>query len=50
LIIYEKIPEFDQGTQCVKQLPPVKKGEDIYYGIEIVDLEVDDYDSNVERF
>jgi predicted thioredoxin/glutaredoxin len=50
VIIYEKIPEFDQGTQCIVQLPPVEKDGDIYYGVEIVDLEVGEIDDYVERF
>jgi len=36
--IYEKIPEFDQETQMVVQKEPVKMGDDMYYGVEIVDV------------
>lgn len=36
--IYEKIPEFDQETQMVVQKEPVKMGDDIYYGVEIVNI------------
>ena len=39
--IYEKIPQFDQETQYVIQLPPVELDNgDIYYGIEIKEVEL----------
>jgi len=38
-IRYAQIPEFDQGTQYVIQLPPVETDEEIFYGIEVKTLE-----------
>ena len=41
--IYQEIPQFDQETQYIIQLPPVELDNgDIYYGVEIKDLEIDD--------
>jgi hypothetical protein len=41
--IYQEIPQFDQETQYVIQLPPVELDNgDIYYGIEVKELEIDD--------
>ena len=41
--IYQAISQFDQETQYVIQLPPVElENGDIYYGVEIKDLEIDD--------
>ena len=38
--IYAEIPELNQETQYVIQLPPVElENGDIYYGIEIKELE-----------
>lgn len=42
-IIYEKIPEFDEATQCVIQESPIESETEIYYGIRIVSLEQQDY-------
>ena len=39
--IYQEIPQNDQETQYVIQLPPVELDNgDIYYGIEIRELEL----------
>ena len=39
--IYQEIPQFDQETQYVIQLPPVElENGDIYYGIEVKELEL----------
>lgn len=38
-IIYATIPEFDQNTQYVIQLPPVENDEEIFYGVEVKTLE-----------
>jgi hypothetical protein len=38
-IRYAEIPEFDQATQYVIQLPPVETDEEIFYGVEIKTLE-----------
>jgi hypothetical protein len=36
--VYEQIPEFDQSQQMVVQLPPEEREDEIYYGVQIVDL------------
>ena len=41
-IIYADIPEFDQATQYVVQLPPVEMADTIYYGVEVKELEIVD--------
>jgi len=39
--IYQEIPQFDQETHYVIQLPPVELDNgDIYYGIEVKELEL----------
>ena len=46
--IYEEIPQYDQETQYVIQLPPVELDNgDIYYGIEVKELEIDDTESMI---
>ena len=41
--IYQEIPQFDQETQYVIQLHPVElENGDIYYGVEVKELEIDD--------
>ena len=46
--IYQEIPQFDQETQYVIQLPPVELDNgDIYYGVEIKELEIDDTESMI---
>jgi hypothetical protein len=46
--IYQEIPQFDQETQYVIQLPPVElENGDIYYGIEVKELEIDDTESMI---
>jgi len=46
--IYQEIPQFNQETQYVIQLPPVElENGDIYYGIEIRELEIDDTESMI---
>lgn len=39
-IVYEDIPEFDQETQVIYQLAPVEKDDCIFYGVEIVDVPI----------
>lgn len=39
-VIYAEIPEFDQATQYVVQLPPVEMADAIYYGVEVKELEI----------
>ena len=41
-IVYADIPEFDQTTQYVVQLPPVEMEDAIYYGVEVKELEIVD--------
>ena len=41
-VIYAEIPEFDQTTQYVVQLPPVETADAIYYGVEVKELEIVD--------
>ncbi len=36
--VYEKIPQFNQQTQMVVQLPPIEREDDIYHGVKVVDL------------
>jgi len=39
--VYQEIPDYDQETQYVIQLPPVELDNgDIYYGIEIKEAEL----------
>ncbi len=46
--IYQEIPQYDQETQYVIQLPPVElENGDIYYGVEIKELEIDDTESMI---
>ena len=46
--IYEEIPQYDQETQYVIQLPPVElENGDIYYGVEVKELEIDDTESMI---
>jgi hypothetical protein len=46
--IYQEIPQYDQETQYVIQLPPVELDNgDIYYGVEIKELEIDDTESMI---
>ena len=46
--IYQEIPQYDQETQYVIQLPPVELDNgDIYYGVEVKELEIDDTESMI---
>ena len=38
-IIYASIPEFDQATQAVFQLPPEEMDDHIFVGVVVVDVE-----------
>ena len=40
--VFAEIPEFDQSTHYVVQLPPVEIDGVLYHGIEIRELEIDD--------
>lgn len=41
---YAEIPNFDQTTQYIIQTAPVDKGDHIFIGIEIKQLELDEGD------
>jgi hypothetical protein len=41
-IVYAEIPEFNQETQAVFQLPPVERDDHIYVGVEVRDVELDE--------
>lgn len=41
-IMYAKIPEFDEITQYVIQLPPMESEDEVYYGIEVKNIEISD--------
>lgn len=46
--VYQEIPDYDQETQYVVQLPPVElENGDIYYGVEVKELEIDDTESMI---
>lgn len=39
---FAEIPEFDQETQAVYQIGPVEREDDIYVGVEIKLVELDE--------
>ena len=41
-VIFGEIPEFDQETEAVFQLPPVERDDHIYVGVEVRDVELDE--------
>lgn len=41
-VIFAEIPEFDQETQAVYQIGPVEREDDIYVGVEIKFVELDE--------
>lgn len=41
-IIYATIPEFDQATQYIVQLPAEDKGDHFFMGVEIRTIEPDE--------
>lgn len=49
-IVYADIPEFDQATQYVVQLPPVEMADAIYYGVEVKELEIVDEPEPHEQY
>jgi hypothetical protein len=36
--VYADIPDFDQCTQYVVQLPPAEREDCVYYGVEVREL------------
>lgn len=41
-VVFGEIPEFDQETQAVYQIGPVEREDDIYVGVEIRYVELDE--------
>jgi hypothetical protein len=41
-IVYAEIPEYDQETQAVFELPPVDNGDHIFVGLEVREVPRDD--------
>ena len=41
-VIFGEIPEFDQATQAVYQIGPIEREDDIYVGVEVRYVEVDE--------
>lgn len=46
--LFAGIPEFDQTKQYIVQLTPVETDDEIYYGVEVHDLEVDTTSNDME--
>lgn len=41
-VVYAAIPEYDQETQAVFELPPVDNGDHIFVGLEVREVPRDD--------
>lgn len=41
-VVFGEIPEFNQETQAVYQIGPVEREDDIYVGVEVRYVEVDE--------
>jgi len=41
-VVFGEIPEFDQTTQAVYQIGPIEREDDIYVGVEVRYVEVDE--------
>ena len=41
-VVFGEIPEFDQETQAIYQVGPVEREDDIYVGVEICYVELDE--------
>lgn len=46
-VVYEEIPEYDQETQAVFELPPVDNGDHIFVNLEVRDVPKDDVDDEM---
>ena len=46
-IVYAEIPEYDQETQAVFELPPVDNGDHIFVGLEVREVPRDDVDDEM---
>lgn len=46
-VVYAEIPEYDQETQAVFELPPVDNGDHIFVDLEVRDVPKDDVDDEM---
>jgi hypothetical protein len=46
-IVFQDIPEFDQATQYVEQDAPVDRGDDIYFGVNVLTMAVDEENNSI---
>ncbi len=46
-VVYAEIPEYDQETQAVFELPPVDNGDHIFVGLEVREVPKDDVDDEM---
>lgn len=46
-VVYAEIPEYDQETQAVFELPPVDNGDHIFVNLEVRDVPKDDVDDEM---
>ena len=46
-IVYAEIPEYDQETQAVFELPPEDNGDHIFVGLEVREVPRDDVDGEM---
>ncbi len=46
-VVYAEIPEYDQETQAVFELPPVDNGDHIFVGLKVVEVPKDDVDNEM---
>ena len=41
-VVYAEIPVFDQATEFIVQAEPIDRGEDIFVGIEVKKMQIDE--------
>ena len=46
-VVYAEIPEYDQETQAVFELPPVDNGDHIFVGLKVREVPRDDVDGEM---
>jgi hypothetical protein len=46
-VVYAEIPEYDQETQAVFELPPVDNGDHIFVDLEVREVPKDDVDGEM---
>lgn len=46
-VVYAEIPEYDQETQAVFELPPVDNGDHIFVGLKVAEVPKDDVDDEM---